>query len=129
MPDFPQARDCLSLWKSDEYRDYARRLTRRALELLDAGVDYIGSDDVEPGAISRGVPGSVICAMRNGHVLADYWGSRPEAGIVHGRRKSKRAERNGAKVSLYTLTSRAAAETLLRRLGADVTPQQGELRL
>ena len=95
-------------WKGGELTQAQVALVRAALSALDAGRDYFGPDDVPENVSfgSTGIIGSAVHALRSATLIRDFWGSVPDAGVHHGRRKSKRESANGRKVSLYQLTSR-----------------------
>lgn len=118
----------LAIWKNEKLMDYARRFIEAGLNELDLGFDFFGSDDVKDGAdMDHAIPGAAISCLRRANLIKDYFGHHPELGIHGGRRMSKRPLRNGAKVNLYSLTSKAMAVAFLKRAGTLVKPQQMEL--
>lgn len=128
---FGKAKDQQMLWKSADIIRYAYTFVAVAVNHCLRNLPYTGSDDMPPEltVAGRGIAGSAISMLRNAHIIEDYYGTHPEQGIHHGRRRSKRPERNGAKVNLFSLTSLAAAEEFLRRYSVDFEPQQKELPL
>ena len=144
MPDtgcFETAREMMHCWKSELIRRASVELVKAGLSELDAGRDYFGPDcldesltfnSVDPmtgKTVNQGIVGSAVFMLRSASVIVDCWRHDPENGIVHGRRKSLRASANGRKVSLYSLQSRAAAESFLRRHGVQVAAKQAEFAL
>ena len=127
--NFDQARDSEQAFKHEEIRRYSVAFVQAGLALLDRGVGYVGSDDVQCAVDGTGIAGSAVATLRNAHVIKDHWGSHPGATppVVHGRRRSKHASANGRKICTYEITSRAMAETFLDRNGAKVVRGQLEL--
>lgn len=128
---FGAARDCQNAFKHAQIQRYATAFISAGIELLDRGVGHFGSDDVPESAIPQGsgIAGSAITMLLNAHVIAAFWQTIPEQGIYGGRRRSKREARNGAKIPLYRLTSRAAAEVYLTINRAEIPVGQQEMRL
>ena len=116
-------------WKHEAVMTYAVAFVEQAVANLDAGMDYCGPDDLAVGADISQYAGTMVAMLREANVIADYWGHHPELGIMHGRRKSKRESANGRKIQLYSLCSRAAAETFLSRHGAAGAARQAELAM
>lgn len=129
--NFETARDIEALWKSRELLSVACELVKAGLRCFDAGVPFFGPDDVPESftAGGQGLTGSAVHMLRASGVIADYYGSHPEHGLAHGRRKSKRASANGRKVCTYQIVGRGLAEAFLKRNGAHLEPLQRELVL
>ena len=109
----------------------ACELVDAGLRRLDEGCQYFGPDDIPEGftAGGQGLTGSAVHMLRSAGVLADYFGTDAEAGVFHGRRRSRRESANGRKVCMYSLTGRALADAFLRRHGNNVVSRQLELAL
>ncbi len=121
-------RECV--WKSDEIRGAACALVKAGLDELNSGRDFFGPDCVpDELTYSQGIMGSVVHMLREAHVIEDCFDHRPDVGIVHGRRASRRPSANGRKVCLYRLTSRSMAEAFLRRHGAGYEQTQTEMAI
>lgn len=129
--NFETARDIETCWKSRELLAVACELVEAGLRCLDAGVPYWGPDDVPESftAEGQGLTGSAVHMLRAAGVIADYYQSHPEDGVMHGRRRSKRESANGRKIGLYQLTGRGLAEAYLVRNGTAREPIQKELAL
>lgn len=126
---FAKARDQMQAFKGAEIRRCGVSLVVRAFQLLDEGVGHFGPDDL-PDLLTfegQGIVGSTVAMLRSAHIIEDWFGSNPDEGLFHGRRRSKRESANGRKVCTYRLLSRAVAETYLRQNDQPVKPQQGEL--
>ena len=130
-PDFARARDQQHAWKNAEMQRAAVALVQAGLAELATGRDYFGPDDVPPDITfdGQGIVGSAVHMLRSANVIRDCWLHRPEDGIVHGRRASKRESANGRKVCLYELTGRALAEAYLARNGLPQAPLQTGMAL
>ena len=126
---FPKARDQQQAFKHSEITGYAAAFIRRALSLYNEGVSYCGSDDIEVAVSGSGIAGSAITMLINANVIVQHHGCHPDADppVSHGRRKSKRKERNGAWVGTYEINSFAIAQSFLRANGGNVEDRQGEL--
>jgi len=128
------ARDAVMAWKHRQVVRYATALLVAGFRVLRRdGATYFGTDDVgeadQPaGDDAASIPGSAVVMLRRGGCIADYYGTHPDAGVSHGRRRSKRESRNGAKVGLYSLIVPMAREWLLRN-GVRVAEEQRELAL
>lgn len=128
---FRNGAEQMQVWKHRELMRAQVEIVQAGLRVLDGGTDYFGPDDLAPDITfdGQGLVGSAIHALRSAHVIADYWGSHPDEGVHHGRRRSKRESANGRKVSLYQLTSRAAAREFLARHGHIIEEKQRMLRI
>ncbi|MFA5187518.1 MAG: hypothetical protein WC551_13645 [Patescibacteria group bacterium] len=124
--DFEEARDVQTVWKAGALIEAACQLVRAGLIRLDAGEDYFGPDDIPEAftAGGQGITGSAVHMLRAAGILQDYDGSHAEAGVFHGRRRSRRESANGRKVCLYQLTGRGLAEAFLSRYGQAVELRQ-----
>ncbi|MDD5485966.1 MAG: hypothetical protein PHW65_00165 [Dehalococcoidales bacterium] len=129
--NFEQARDAETAWKSRELLDAACRLVQAGLDQLARGCPYFGPDDIPESftAGGQGITGSATHILRASGIIADYYGHHPDEGIVHGRRRSKRASANGRKVALYSIVGRGLADAFLARNGAAREPIQKELAI
>jgi len=129
--NFEQARDIETCWKSRELIAVSCQLVESGLRCMAAGVPYFGPDDVPESftAGGQGLTGSAVHMLREAGIIADYYGNHPENGVMHGRRKSKRASANGRKVCTYQIMGRGLAEAFLKRNGRAVVPIQKELAL
>jgi hypothetical protein len=121
----------VAVWKNEELQRYCVALVTAAVNLLDIGTCYFGSDDIldKDQPTSHAIPGSAISTLRAAHVIEDFFGSVREEKITNGRRMSKRKAANGRKVNLFSLTSRAMAIEFLLRNGVKMEPVQMELGL
>lgn len=128
---FSLAKDRLFAWKSREVMDYAAAFVSAGIEALRSGRAYFSSEDVpdDRQPASPQVSGAATSMLLNAHVVESYYGHHPEIGIVHGRKRSMRESRNGAKISLYQISSLAVAETFLSRHQKEFKPVQAELAL
>lgn len=128
---FRQGAEQMQVWKHRELMRAQVEIVQAGLRVLDGGADYFGPDDLAPDITfdGQGLVGSAIHALRSAHVIADYWGSHPDDGVHHGRRRSKRESANGRKVSLYQITSRSAAIEFLARHGHVTVDRQRRLAL
>ena len=122
---FQQAVIQQAAWKP-EFIEFARALVSCGLILHDMGCPYFGTDDVgEPyQPQGHGIAGSVCEFLKQAHVIEHYYGSHPESGINHGRRRSTRKSANGRKIDLYHLCSVTVAEEWLARHGGCMKRQQ-----
>jgi hypothetical protein len=129
--NFEQARDIESVWKSRELLAVEVELVKAGLRCLDAGVPYFGPDDIHESftAQGQGLTGSAVAMLRTAGIIADYYGHHPEDGVMHGRRKSKRASANGRKICTYQIVRRGLAEAFLKRHGSATEPVQRELAI
>lgn len=127
--NFDAARDAQQVWKHQQIQSYITAFLRAGLQLYAAGINYVGSDDVEVDTEGAGIAGSAVAAMRNASLIRDYFGTHREEGIYGGRRKSKRPSANARKVPVYSLVSIDGAEHWLRDNGAEMEPRQKELQL
>ena len=119
--------ECLTVWKPGAIRNAAVALVRAGLAELRTGADCFGPDNV-PETVSydgQGTCGSALHALRTAGIIRDYWGPT----FPGGRRRSLRPSANGRKIQLYQLTSRAVAESFLRRNGEPVTARQMEMAI
>lgn len=118
-------------WKSRELLAVACELVEAGLRCLGQGVPYWGPDDIPESftADGSGLTGSAVHMLRASGIIADYCGSHPEDGVMHGRRKSKRASANGRKLCTYQIVGRGLAEAFLKRNGAAMEVLQQELAL
>lgn len=125
------AKDRLFAWKSREVMDYAAAFVSAGIEALRSGRAYFSSEDVsdEDQPASPQVSGAATSMLLNAHVVESYYGHHPEIGIVHGRKRSARESRNGAKINLYQIATLKAAETFLSRYQPERKPIQEELIL
>ena len=124
-PSLATASAQMIVWKSDAVLRYAVGFVRAAHALALKGVP-VGSDDVEDcyqPISGPGIAGSAVAALREAHIIEDFFGSIPAMGIHGGRRRSKRESANARKVAVYRLSSLAAAEEFLRRHGVEVSRQ------
>jgi hypothetical protein len=119
----------IATWKNAELQHYCTAFVTVAVNLLDSGTSYVGSDDVpdQDQPESHAIPGSALTMLRAANVITDFWGSVPAENIHGGRRKSKRTAANGRKIGLYTLTSRGMAVEWLKRNGVQTEPYQLEM--
>ena len=102
-----------------------------AVNLLDQGIYYVGSDDVDEDAQpeSHSIPGAAIATLRAAHVIEDYFGTVQDKKVFNGRRMSKRGKANGRKISLYQLSSRSIAVAFLGRNGISMASEPIQLQL
>ena len=123
-----KASERILIWKGQEYRAAAIAFVQAGLQ---CGRAFFGPDDIPEGVTfsSQGILGSAVHALREAHVIEDFFGSVPEEGIVYGRRRSKRASANGRKIQLYRLSSIGAAVEFLRRNGYETKTGQLELAM
>ena len=123
--NFSEARDCQVAWKTQALLAVACELVQAGLRCYDAGTAFFGPDDIPDQFVAdgQGLTGSAVHMLRAANVIADYYGHHPEAGVVHGRRRSKRESANGRKVCLYSLVGRGLAESFLARHGRNVKRQ------
>lgn len=126
---FPAGRDQQDMWKPSEITGYAVAFILIALELAGKGITYVGADDVRFETDGTGIAGSAITKLRNAHIITDYWETHADAGVFHGRRRSKKESANGRKVGLYRLASHGIAVTFLKRHNVSIVSRQGELKL
>ena len=98
---------------------------------MNHGVPYFGPDDVPATftAGGQGLTGSSVHMLRSAGIIADYYQSHPDDGVMHGRRRSKRESANGRKICLYSIVGRGLAEAFLKRHGYALEIQQKELAL
>jgi hypothetical protein len=128
---FATARDQVQMWKHVEVVRYLLDLIQAARYLRVRGVHYVGSDDVAwtplpenaNGETVHSIPGSAIAAARNAGILADNFATDVAAGVFGGRRRSKRADANGRKVSTYAVVWPVADEYTRRHKGKVWGPQ------
>jgi hypothetical protein len=129
--NFSEARDIETIWKSRELLAVACQLVKAGLTQFDAGNDFFGPDDIPEifTAGGQGLTGSAVHMLRSAGIIEDYYGSYPEQGLMHGRRKSKRQSANGRKVCTYQIVGRGLAESFLKRNGQAMEPMQREMVL
>lgn len=132
---FAKARDQQQAWKHAQIKRYAVAFVKRGLALGDAGIPFVGSDDVPedaiPGGDSPGIAGSAIVMLTNASVIEPFMGhdSFRSPPVVGGRRRSQRPSANGRKVNVYKIVNRGMAEAFLKANGVAVEKRQGELVL
>jgi hypothetical protein len=118
----------MAIWKAEQVRAYCVAFLKAGFALIDKGVFFCGSDDVEITTNGQGIAGSAIASMRNAGLISDYFGFHPDQGIAGGRRKSKRTSANARKVALYSLNVPVAREWLTRN-GISLIQRQTEMAL
>ena len=133
---FENAKAMLWAWKNDELRAYAVALVKAGIRALDDAqpstlsilAGTFAPDDVpdELHPPGQGTSGAVTSKLLRAHVIEQFYGNAPHDGVMGGRRLSRSKPRNGAKVQLYRLCSRAIAAEFLRRHGASLVPKQTE---
>ena len=121
------------LWKGKDVERYATAFLVTGLLLHHDGISPFGPDEVPEHykPEGRGIAGTAVGMLHDGHLIAPFWGTIPDRAIFHGRRTSLSDSRNGAKVFLYTIPAIALVEAWLRDHG-QVPPkakQQNELLL
>ena len=123
--NFETARDCQTAWKTEALLAVACELVQAGLRCYDSGTAFFGPDDIPETftADGVGITGSAVHMLRAAGVIVDYFGHHPEAGVMHGRRRSKRESANGRKVCTYQLVGRGLAEAFLERHGRNVKRQ------
>jgi hypothetical protein len=129
--DFDQAKSAVAMWKTEELMRVSCMLIQAGVRCLEDGIPYFGPDDIPEDfrAGGQGMTGSSVNMLRSAGLIADYYGDDIEAGVRHGRRKSKRASANGRKICLYQVVNMGLAREFLRRHGAVMESRQKELAI
>ena len=122
-PDFANARDVLAVWKAEPLRQYTKALLKAGLAELAAGRTYFGADNVEMDTTGSGTAGTVTRQLMAAHIITPCYIHRPEEGIIHGRRKSKREKARSRTIPLYTL-NRGLSEAWLAKHGKSFVARQ-----
>ena len=121
----------VTAWKTPELKTYCCALVKTGLGSLARGEPCFGCDDVpeEDQPVSPAVSGIACRVLKSSSLIIEYSGHHPEAGIFHGRRKSRRGPSHGREIHLYQVTSVELCMAFLGRNQEIVEPQQIEMAL